>query len=32
MPRHKRESLIYTIMMCFTMVFWMSMYNVSFVM
>ena len=29
MPRHKRESLIYTIMMCFTMVFWMSMYNVS---
>lgn len=29
MPRNKRESLIYTVMMCFTMVLWMSMYNVS---
>lgn len=29
MPQNKRESLIYTVMMCFTMVLWMSMYNVS---
>jgi hypothetical protein len=29
MPQNKRESLIYTIMMCFTMVLWMSMYNVT---
>lgn len=29
MPRHKRESLIYTIMMCFCMVLWMSIYNVA---
>lgn len=29
MPRNKRESLIFTVMMCFVMVFWMSMYNVS---
>ncbi len=29
MPRNKRESLIYTVLMCFTMVLWMSMYNVA---
>lgn len=29
MPQNKRESLIYTIMMCFVMVLWMSIYNVS---
>ncbi|MDO4293778.1 MAG: DUF2798 domain-containing protein [Eubacteriales bacterium] len=29
MPKNKKESLIYTIMMCFTMVLWMSMYNVA---
>lgn len=29
MPKNKRESLIYTVMMCFFMVFWMSIYNVS---
>ena len=29
MPQNKRESLIYTIMMCFVMVLWMSMYNVA---
>ena len=29
MPMHKRESLIYTVLMCFTMVLWMSMYNVA---
>ena len=29
MPRNKRESLIYTVMMCFTMVLWMSFYNVA---
>ena len=29
MPHNKRESLIYTVMMCFTMVIWMSMYNVT---
>lgn len=29
MPQNKRESLIYTIIMCFLMVLWMSMYNVA---
>lgn len=29
MPQNKRESLIYTVMMCFLMVCWMSMYNVT---
>ena len=29
MPHNKRESLIYTVMMCFTMVLWMSFYNVA---
>lgn len=29
MPRNQRESLIYSIMMCFTMVLWMSIYNVT---
>ena len=29
MPKHKRESLIYTVMMCFVMVLWMSVYNVT---
>ena len=29
MPQNKRESLIYTVMMCFLMVLWMSMYNVA---
>ena len=29
MPRNKRESLIYTVVMCFTMVLWMSIYNVT---
>lgn len=29
MPQNKRESLIYTIIMCFTMVLWMSFYNVA---
>lgn len=29
MPQNKRESLIYTVMMCFIMVLWMSIYNVS---
>lgn len=28
MPQNKRESLIYTIMMCLVMVLWMSFYNV----
>ena len=28
MPQNKRESLIYTVMMCFVMVLWMSFYNV----
>ena len=28
MPRNKRESFVYTIMMCFVMVFWMSLYNI----
>lgn len=30
MPQNKRESLIYTVMMCFFMVLWMSVYNVAF--
>lgn len=29
MPQNKRESLIYTVIMCFLMVLWMSMYNVA---
>ncbi len=29
MPQNKRESLIYSVMMCFLMVLWMSMYNVT---
>ena len=29
MPQNKRESMIYTVLMCFVMVFWMSMYNVT---
>ncbi len=29
MPHNKRESLIYTVLMCFTMVLWMSFYNVA---
>lgn len=29
MPQNKRESFIYTLMMCFLMVLWMSIYNVS---
>ena len=29
MPQNKRESFIFTIMMCFFMVLWMSVYNVS---
>lgn len=29
MPHNKRESFIFTIMMCFFMVLWMSVYNVS---
>ena len=29
MPQNKRESLIYTVMMCFFMVLWMSIYNVA---
>ena len=29
MPQNKRESLIYTVLMCCLMVFWMSMYNVT---
>ena len=29
MPQNKRESIIFTVMMCFVMVFWMSMYNVA---
>lgn len=28
MPQNKHESLIYTVMMCFVMVLWMSFYNV----
>ena len=29
MPTNKRESLIYTVLMCFVMVLWMSFYNVA---
>lgn len=29
MPKNQRESLIYTVLMCFVMVLWMSMYNVA---
>jgi len=29
MPQNKRESLIYTVMMCFLMVLWMSIYNIT---
>ena len=29
MPQNKRESLIYTVLMCFLMVRWMSFYNVA---
>ena len=29
MPQNKKESLIYTVLMCFVMVLWMSMYNVA---
>lgn len=29
MPRNQRESLIYTVIMCFVMIVWMSTYNVS---
>lgn len=29
MPQNKRESLIYTFIMCFLMVLWMSIYNVT---
>ena len=29
MPQNKRETLIYTVMMCFVMVLWMSFYNVA---
>lgn len=29
MPTNKRESLIFTFIMCFAMVFWMSIYNVA---
>ena len=29
MPQNKRESLIYTVIMCFFMVLWMSIYNVA---
>lgn len=29
MPKNKRESIIYSVMMCFCMVLWMSIYNVS---
>lgn len=29
MPQNKRESLIYTVIMCFVMIVWMSVYNVS---
>ena len=29
MPKNRRESLIYTVLMCFTMVLWMSVYNVA---
>ena len=29
MPINKRESLLFTFIMCFCMVLWMSMYNVT---
>lgn len=29
MPQNKRESLIYTVLMCFVMVLWMSIYNAA---
>ncbi len=29
MPKNHRESLIYTVLMCFVMVLWMSVYNVA---
>ena len=29
MPQNKRESFIYTVIMCFTMVLWMSIYYVT---
>ena len=29
MPINKRESLLFTFIMCFCMVFWMSIYNVA---
>lgn len=29
MPQNKRESLIFTVMMCFIMVLWMSIYNIA---
>lgn len=29
MPSNKRESFVYTLIMCFVMVFWMSLYNIS---
>ena len=29
MPHNQRESLIYTVLMCFVMVLWMSIYNVA---
>lgn len=29
MPKNRRESFIYTVMMCFVMVLWMSIYNVA---
>lgn len=28
MPENKRESFVYTLLMCFVMVFWMSLYNI----
>ncbi|MDL2295439.1 DUF2798 domain-containing protein [Lachnospiraceae bacterium OttesenSCG-928-E19] len=31
MPQNKRESLIYTVLMCFMMVLWMSIYNIAMV-
>ena len=31
MPQNKRESFIYTVIMCFTMVLWMSIYNVTLI-
>lgn len=29
MPKNQRESLIFTVMMCFLMVLWMSLYNIT---